>query len=838
MIGGKLTILPALMLSTFLFLTGCDETTVVGDMKIWVQSPVEQAMYNNSSPTLQIVATEGENSTPISEDRLSGGVYDKNATNDLVNFQAMSRIVSGEALPSLTDGNHVLEIVAASADETFSVTVMVNFATDVTAPGMTFNYPADGETVGSATIIPEIQIVEDCFFSEDPSTKCTLMVFVNGTQDTDLSDGLVLEEGANTIKVVITDQAKNTSEITHTVIVDTKPPEVVVSEPPPPTPEPTPVDPVVTVNEASTVDVVVTNSAGTIVYTDSFTVDDPTIETTLPLSMLSPDTYTVKTTVTDPVGNMAEGSYTYTVPDIGFPVVTVVQPRGLFATQTVPVEYTASDNVTMAGYFTVNAQVYRPEADGTKTLIAGSAFDPVAGTLNVPVDGTFQVVISVSDEAGNTTNNATDIRIDTTPPVVEINAPVSGSTVFSGKPKLDVLASEPSSWNAAVYLFPGSYRAYDETDRLAVAIDGNLQQPDGSPLLDGEYTVVVAITDEAGWTGSAFSTFIVNAAPPNATILNPSEGELVGNGKVNLKYTVNDAHRVEIWLRSDFDPNPAEPAFVRVITPIQPVPRTYENSLNLKFDGLYSVTIQAFDETGDHPLSETSVNFVLDSTKPVVDITSPASGLNVSTGDTVAVNYQVSNATHVEVTLDGVKVDEYTLDIQGTVQRSITVGPFETDGAHEVSISVRDGNGQTDSEAIRFLVDGDAPVVTIRTPEDGAEYSDTTLTLYYTVEELNKLTQEVVRLDGSEMPGVKSGDTLIDLPPGEHVIEVQVVDQAGNVSGTATSNFTIAMPEEDEHLKRRGKSSCVLEMMDGGRPFGDNMDALLRCVREDKNHDD
>jgi hypothetical protein len=283
-----------------------------------------------------------------------------------------------------------------------------------------------------------------------------------------------------------------------------------------------------------------------------------------------------------------------------------------------------------------------------------------------------------------------------------------------------------------------------------------------------------------------------------------------------------------VWVRSTLDPNPSAPLLVRVIDPVQPVPRTYQDSIGVPIDGDYSITIVAKDVNLPAAQSEDQVSFTADGHMPAVEISAPTeSTAYARPGDPVAVVFQASNATAYQVLVGPAVVGEGALDGTPTTVE-VHLEPFSGDSTQTVQVRVSDGRNQV-SDSITLVIDGTAPVVTIQAPTQDQQISGTSVTLLYAVTEANGVASEQVWLDGYPQEGATNGTTFINLSPGTHVLEVLVSDTAGNPSNRTAVTFDLLASEPDpDEPPRRGRTSCIRTPIAGDE---DALDDLLRCVR-------
>ena len=732
--------------------------------------PQVQFFYGGiTAPVLDILTNDP---TPLLEYTIDDPCFAAGTCGEIVLVDGqVTTARNGDELPTgLNDGTHTVRVIFINADNV-TTEIVITITVDATPPDVTIVDPGSGGTTG-----------------EEPIQD-------GGTIRTDTGTG----SGDLTIS---TDETG-----TATIYLD---------------PDTTCVE---AINAGG--DLAVVCAAFKI---SSVVIDDITQTITTTIASLSLGPHTIYIVTVDDLGNQSKGDevtvVSFTVVTDDAPEVAISEPQKItYDTSTVPFAFTATDDFTDPANLVVSIVVERFD-DATKTWLPDSSAVVTSTQITLAQDGRYRVVVSVTDEALNTSTVHRKFSVDTTPPGVVIQSPVDGSTVFTGKPRLVVLATEQSEFNVQIFLFAGPLRPYDSTDLLGIDIDGLLQQPNRDPLTDGVYTVVVELTDAVGLTGSDHSTFTVDATGPFVDILNPAEGDIISNGKVNLKYNAHNASQVEVWVRRDGDSEPASPLLVRLIDPVQPIPRTYEEILDLPIDGSYTITLVAVDVGSAHPPAEDSVGFIVDDEEPDVDIITPDDEFFLP--GFVPLEFQASNATSYRVLLDGTLVEEGSLAASPVTVVS-TLGPFASDGTHTVEVSVSNGT-RSESESEEFVIDGTAPVVTILAPKLNQSIPNSSITVVYTIEEANEIESETVSLDDVILPGVESGDTLRGLTLGTHTIDVQATDEAGNESAIASVTFFIEDSEPDHGDHRKGKSSCFRDLL----PIAgdeDKLDDLLECTR-------
>ena len=189
----------------------------------------------------------------------------------------------------------------------------------------------------------------------------------------------------------------------------------------------------------------------------------------------------------------------------------------------------------------VNVKVYAgttasgsPVQTLTPALAAG-AFSATPASLP---DGTYTVVASQGDQAGNTgTSAARTFRIDTTAPAVTITSPANGSSTTDTAPALSGAAGNVDRRRpqVTVKVYSGGSASGTPVRTLTVTRSGGAWSATVSPALaPGTYTAQAEQSDDAGHTGrSSAVTFTIVAPEPGehrTVVLRREHGRAVRHG--------------------------------------------------------------------------------------------------------------------------------------------------------------------------------------------------------------------------------------------------------------------------------------------------------------------
>jgi hypothetical protein len=348
-----------------------------------------------------------------------------------------------------------------------------------------------------------------------------------------------LDEGANAIRVCVTDAAGNTGEATATVTLDTVAPAPAIIDPA--------ADGTLTNDPTPTI----SGTAGTAAGDDdavtlylwnpgSESVTDPADQTHEDVAvsagawsqtlqeLTAEGTYTVSVTQGDAAGNTGQATRTFTL-DTTAPAVTLEEPAegATVADSTPTFSGAAGDDAGDGTEITVT--IY--EGIGTEgavvdTLTTDRMDDAYSVEATSPLaSGTYTAQTSQSDVAGNTgLSDANSFNVEIDDPTVTLDQPEHNSATNNQRPTLSGSASVfGAEEEVTVTIYVGTSTAGDIEMILSTTrepISGLYSVTPASDLAEGTYTARAAQDDEFGNTGfSSANTFVIDVTPP-AIMLN------------------------------------------------------------------------------------------------------------------------------------------------------------------------------------------------------------------------------------------------------------------------------------------------------------------------------
>ncbi|USE81122.1 Ig-like domain-containing protein [Cupriavidus gilardii] len=736
-------------------------------------SPPATATVDAAAPAAPAIATVVDDADPVSAPLTSGdstndttptisGTAEANSTVQIFNGSTLLGTASADGSGNwtfspttpLADGPYSLTVTATdAAGNTSPASAAFDFTVDTAPPSAPVITQANGGTI-AGTAEANSTVAIDTNGDGTPDVTVTADASGNWTHapTTPIADG-------TTISVTAADAAGNVSA-PATIAIDSVAPAA-------PTIAPTNGTLLQGTAEANSTVNIDTDGDGTPDAT--VTADGAGNWTYTPATPLADGTV-VNVTATDAAGNISPPA-SATV-DAVAPGTPTIQP-----TDGTLLQGTADANSTVDidtnGDGTPDATV---TADGTGNWTYTPA-TPLA-------DGTV-VNVTARDAAGNVSAPAT-ATVDALPPAAPTIEPTNG-TVLAGTAEA----------NSTVEIDTNG----DGTPDATVTADGagNWSHTPATPLPDGTVVSVTA-TDATGNT-SAPATATVDALPPAAPVIAPTNGTVIAG-------TAEANSTIEIDTNGDGTPEAtvtADGAGNWSYTPATPLP-----------DGTV-VSATATDAAGNTgaPGSAT-VDAVVPAVPAIASVTDdvdPVSGA-LTSGDTtndgtptIAGTAEANSTVRIfnGTTLIG------TTTADGTGNWSFTPTAPLADGAYALTVTATDaaGNASPASAAFNLTVDTAAPAATVAitgvTDDTGTAgdwiTGDTTPTFSGTLSAPlaagdrvevsydggNTWTQATV--NGTSWSWAAANHQFAD---GNHSVTVRVIDAAGNLGTTDTQAFTIS----------------------------------------------
>ncbi|TMO86781.1 retention module-containing protein [Pseudoalteromonas ruthenica] len=308
-----------------------------------------------------------------------------------------------------------------------------------------------------------------------------------------------LAEGGFTVEAAVRDDVGNLTEVSATGEVDTTAPSLSVNVPANGN-DNTPLISGTSDEIGATVSVTVTDGNGDSQNISTVVAADGTWAVTP--SALSDGTFSVSATIMDDAGNTTTVSNTGSIDTQG--VSVTLDPLGLGNDATPLLSGTSSEIGREVSIIVLdnNGDTYT-----LSTTVDGS------GNWSVPApslaEGDYTVTVSVSDAAGNSSSASDTGTIDTIAPTVSID-PSSVALTNDNTPQVSGSSNEANAQVSVQFVDDAGtiHTVTTNTDN-----NGDWSISASAVLVDGQYTVTARVTDQAGNTGSAVDSGIIDTTP-------------------------------------------------------------------------------------------------------------------------------------------------------------------------------------------------------------------------------------------------------------------------------------------------------------------------------------
>ncbi len=744
--------------------------------------------------------------------------------------------VPGTDLSALADNGYTVQVsVSDAAGNPGSAGKAITL--DTTPPTVSFNAVA-GDNVINSVEHGQAQIVSGTATGANVGDKVVITLGSNQYTTTVDASGnwsvgvpasviSALNDGTVTLSATITDSAGNSSTQTHDVVVNTASVALTVNT--------VSGDDVINAAEAGS-SLVINGSSAQLASGTQVTVtlngksytatiqSDGSWTTTVPAAdvgaLADGARYQVSVSAQDSAGNSASATHGISV-DTTAPVVSIAtlsvddMLNAAEAQLPLTVHGSSSAEAGQTVTVTLGGKTYTAliGSDGTWTL------DVPAADLAALSQGALTVTASVNDKAGNNGQTTHTLTVDTVAPAVTISTVadddiVNNAEQLAGQTIRGTTTAEQGQ-TVTVSFSGHSYQATVGADgSWSVFVPGR----DFLGLSDGDYTITATVSDRAGNPGSATHDVTLNGDVPTITINTFAQDDIVNAAE----------HGTPLVISGTTD---------------APVGQTVTITLNGKTytatvqnDGTWSYTVGSADVTAladggsyviNAQVSNTIGNSASDNHTITVDLTAPSMGIAIDslqndtglsatdfiTNDSqVVVNgsltAQLGNNEKAQISLDG-GVTWIDLTVTGTTWHYAD-GRTLTDGTYQYQVRVIDnaGNvGATDSQDV--VIDLTKPAATTITVDSitqdtglsGSDFitSDNQISLKGTLGgALGSGDHAQISLDGGvtwtdvSVSGLSwtyvDGRTLAD---GDYNYQLRVIDDAGNISATASQVVTI-----------------------------------------------
>ena len=544
--------------------------------------------------------------------------------------------------------------------------------------------------------------------------------------------------------------------------------------------------------------------------------------------------YLVTYNVSDTSGNAAvEVTRTVTVVDTTVPVITLLGED--------PITIEVGDTYTDAGATATDTY----DGDITSSIVTVS-------TVNTAIVGVYSVSYNVSDTSGNAAAEVTRTVnvVDTTVPVITllgedpVTIEVGDTYLDAGATATDIYDGDLTSSivtvstvnTAIVGVYSVTYNVSDTNGNAAAEVTRTVTVVDTTvPVITllGEDSVIIEVGDtylDAGATatdtydGDITSSIVtvstVNTAIVGVYLVTYNVSDANGNAAAEVTRTVTvvdttvpvitllgeDSVTIEVGTTyTDAGATATDTYDGDITSSIVTV-----STVNTAIVGVYLVTYNVSDTSGNAAAEVTRTVTVVDTTVPVITLLGE-DPVTIEVGDT----YLDAGATATDI---------YDGDITSSIVTISTVNTAIV-GVYSVSYNVTDANGNAAAEVTRTVtvVDTTVPVITLLgedpvTIEVGAVYTDAGATALDNYD--GDITSSIVE--------VSTVDTAI---AGSYTVTYDVADASGNTALTVTRSVNVIEDTVAPVITLLGDNPITIEVgdtyTDAGAIATDNFDGDL-----------
>ncbi|MBW2980803.1 carboxypeptidase regulatory-like domain-containing protein [Candidatus Woesearchaeota archaeon] len=737
---------------------------------------------------------------------------------------------------------------------------------DVTAPSVTLELPADGSTDTDGDVTIQYSVTDDMA----ASLTCDVYSNTSGTWQIDTTqtvanggsstfDYIGLSDGDYLWNVECSDGPNNVfaaADFTFTVSVPDVTAPVVELEAPADGSIDTDGDVTIQYNvtddmAASLTCDVYSNTSGTWQIDTTQTVANGGWSTYNYLS-LADGTYTWNVECSDGSNTAFAADFTFTV---SIPQVFVAwnQPTlDLGSGQQGAGDLTGSENITSTGANNnilltcdsgscleiTHGPYLTNMADGESQIIYFNCNDSTVGTYSAVFN-----VTSDEDLIGDQITVGCDITAvpDVTPPVVELESPLDGSTDTDGDVTIQYNVTDDMAATLTCDVYSdtsGSWQA-DATGQSVA--NGGWSTYNYLSLADGTYTWNVECNDGSNTAFAAANwSFSVSIPPPTGsiTLMNPVDGSTDTDGDVTVEYSVATAIAPQMLCDVYSNTSGTWQADVLGQVVLNQTSSTYDYTTLADADYEWGVTCS------DGPALLTSVNWsfsvdtsVVDITAPTVTLELPASG-SIDADGNVTVMFNAVDDVDLNLDCDlysntsgSWQIDNSWSGVPGLPNGTSTLWYYNylADGDYEWNLECSDGTNSAFAPANytftvdTTVVDSIAPTVTLELPADASTDTDGDITFQFTaVDDIasNMFCQLYSNTTGTwqvdiTWPSAANGtSTNVDwngLSDGTYEWNVQCSDGTNSAFAAANYTFTVSLPDTTAPVISNIQSTSITE---------------------------
>ena len=510
-----------------------------------------------------------------------------------------------------------------------------------------------------------------------------------------------LPDGRYSVEAVVSDKAGNRAEARDDNdgkgnVIDTTAPVITVDAPDN-TADNTPLISGTTDAPAgSIVSITVTDSRGSVQTVSASVGADGRYSVEVPKA-LAEGRYTAEAAVKDPAGNEGRASDNGSI-DITVPVISVDIPE--VSRDTTP---------------TISGKTDVPAGTVVTITVTGKDGHPQVVTTTVKDDGSFEVDVPealpegpvsveavVKDPAGNEGRASDNGTIDTTAPVITVDAP---DNTADNTPLISGTTDAPAG--SIVSITVTDSRGSVQTVSASVGADGRYSVEVPKALAEGRYTAEAAVKDPAGNEGKASD----NGSVDTTAAITVEAPDLSNDNTPTLTGTTTDVEEGQTVTLTVTDSRGGN----QVVTATVQADGSYRVEVpNALPDGRYSVEAVVSDKAGNRAEARDDNDGkgnVIDTTAPVITVDAPdntADNTPLISGTTDA---PAGSIVSITVTDSRGSVQTVSASVGADGRYSVEVPKALAEGRYTAEAAVKDPAGNEGKASDNGTIDTTAPIV-------------------------------------------------------------------------------------------------------------------------------
>jgi len=291
---------------------------------------------------------------------------------------------------------------------------------------------------------------------------------------------------------------------------------------------------------------------------------------------------------------------------------------------------------------------------------------------------------------------------------------------------------------------------------------------------EGDNNITISTNDSLGNMNVSLRTFFtIDTTYPGISITTPTNNTNTTNVNLNVNYTVTGQQTC--WYSNDTMSANTTLASCANITSV-----TWT-------EGQHNVTVWVNDSAGNE--NSSSISFTIDTTYPQISITTPTNNSNSSdTG--LDVNYTVSDAN-----LESCWYSNDTMAVNTTLASCANITSVTwSEGQHNVTIWANDSSNNLGSSSVTFTIDITNPQVSITTPSNNTNTTNTGIDVNYTTSDstagVDSCWYSNDTMSANTTLASCANITSVTWSEGQHNVTIWANDSAGNTNQSSVT-FTI-----------------------------------------------